>query len=91
MVISTTCLTGWEDRSRSSVSLIIYIVSFGIVCNFVVVEIRVCLGTSIVVVGTICIISCLVFLSFELTALILIVTWFFTRVASWSGLVRVLL
>ena len=76
MVISTTCLTGWKDRSRFSVSLIIYIVSFGIVCNFVVVGVRVCLCTSIVVVGTICIISRLVFLSFELTALILIVTWF---------------
>ena len=36
-------------------SRIIYIVSFGIVCNFVVVVVglRVCLGTSIVVVGTI--------------------------------------
>ena len=77
MVISTTCLTGWENRSRSSVSLIIFIVSFGIVYNFVVVGVRVCLGTSIVVIGTICIISCLVFLSLELMALFLIVTWFF--------------
>ena len=75
VVSSTTCLTGWEDRSWSSVSLIIYIVSFGIVCNFVV-GVRFRLGTSIVVIGTICIISCLVFLSFELTALSLIVTWF---------------
>ena len=90
VVNSTTCLTGWEDKSRSSVSLIIYIVSFGIVRNFVV-GVRVCLGTSIVVVGTVCIISRLVFLWFELTALILIVTWFFTMVARWSGLVRVLL
>ena len=90
MVSSATCLTGWEYRSRFSVSLIIYIVSFGFVCNFVV-GVRVCLGVSIVVVGTICIISRLVFLSFELTALILIVTWFFTMVARWLGLVRVLL
>ena len=71
MISSTTCLTGWKDRSRSSVPLIIYIASFSIVCNFVVVGVRICLGASIVVVGTICIISRLVFLSFELTALIL--------------------
>ena len=51
VVSSTTCLTGWEDRFWSSVSLIIYIVSFGIVCNFVV-GVRVRLGTSIVVTGT---------------------------------------
>ena len=93
VVISTTSLTGWEDKFWSSVSLIIYVVSFGIVCNFVVVVVgvRVCLGTSIVVVGTIRVISRLVFLSFELTALVLIVTWFLTMVARWSGLVRVLL
>ena len=89
VVICTTCLTGWKDRPRTSVFLKIYIVSFRIVCNFVIVGVRGCLGTSIVVVGTICIISCLVFLSFELTTLILIVTWFFTMVARWSGLVRV--
>ena len=70
MVRSATCLTGWEDRSGSSVSLNIDIVAFGIVCNFVVVGVRVCLGTSIVVGGTVCNISRLVFLSFELTALI---------------------
>ena len=62
MVVSTTCLTGWKDRSRFFVSVTIYIVSFGIVCNFVVVGFRVCLGASIVVVVTICVISCLVFL-----------------------------
>ena len=90
VVVSTTCLTGWKDRSKSYVSFIIYIVSFGIVCNFVV-GVRVCLGTTIVVVGTFCIISRLVFLSFELTALVLIVTWFFAMVARWSGLARVLL
>ena len=91
VVSSTTCLTGWENKSRSSVSLIIYIACFDIVFNFVVVGVRVCLGTSIVVVGTICIISRLVFLSFELSALILIVTRFFTMVARWSGFIRVLL
>ena len=90
VVISTTCVTGWKDGFRSSVSLIIYIVCFGIVCNFVV-GITVCLGTSIVVVGTIYLISRLVFLSFELTALVLIVTWFFTMVACWFVLIRILL
>ena len=79
-----------EYRSRSSVSLIIYIVCFGIVCNFVV-GARVRLGTTIVIVGTIRIIPGLVSLSFELTALILILTWFFTMVARWFGLVGVLL
>ena len=76
LVSSTTCLTGWEERFWSSVSLILYIVSFGIVCNFVV-GVRIRLGSSIVVTGTICKNSCLFFLSFELTALSLIVTWFF--------------
>ena len=90
MVSSTTCLTGWENRSRSSVSLIIYIVSFGIVCNFVV-GVGVCLGTAIVIVGTICVFPGLVFLSFELMTLILIVTWIFTMVALWFVLIRVLL
>ena len=91
VVCSATCLTGRKDRSRFSVSLIICIVAFGIVCNFVIVGVRVCLGTSIVVGGTICIISRLVFLSFELTALISIVTWLFAMVARWFGLSRVLL
>ena len=61
----------------SSVSLIFYIVSFGIGCNFVVIGVRVCLSASIVVVGTFCVISGLFFLSFQLTTLVLIVTWFF--------------
>ena len=89
MVVSTTCLTGWEDRSRPSVSLIVYIVCFGIEYSFV--GVRVCLGTTIVIAGAIRIISGLVLFSFELTALILIVTWFFTMVARWFGFVRVLL
>ena len=72
---STTGLTGWEDRSRSSVFLIIYIVRLGTVWIFIV-GVWVCFGTTIVIVGTIRIISGLVFFSFELTALILIVTCF---------------
>ena len=72
----TTCFAGWEDRSRSPVSLIVYIVCPGIVWNFGF-GVRFCLGTIIVIVGTIRFISGLVFFSFELTALILIVIWFF--------------
>ena len=90
VVSSTTGLTRCEHRSRSSVSLIICIVRFGIVRNFAV-GVRVCLGTTIVVVGTIRFISGWVFFSFELTALNLIATWFFAMVAHWFGLFRVLL
>ena len=93
VVCLATCLTGWEDRSRFSVSLIICIVR--LVCDwYFMVGVGVCLGTTIVVFvicGTICIVLGLVFLSFELTALISIVTWFFAMVASWFGLFGVLL
>ena len=60
-------------------------------CLRLVVGVRVWLGTTIVIVGTIRIISGLVFFSLELTALILIVAWFFTMVACWFGLVGVFL
>ena len=53
MVSCTTYLAGLEDRSRSSVSLIFCICRSGIVCNSVV-GASVCLGTTIVIVGTIC-------------------------------------
>ena len=80
------------ERQVSIFCLFDYIYCFLWYClQLFFVGVKVCLGTSIVVVGTICIISRLVFLSFELTALILIVTWFFTMVARWSGPVRVLL
>ena len=58
------------------------------------VGVRTCLGTTIVIFvicSNICIILDLVFLSFELTALISIVTWLFAMVACWFGLFRVLL
>ena len=93
VVSSTTGLTGWEDRSRSCVSLIICIVRVGIVWSFIV-GVGVCLSTTIVIVGifgTIRVISGLVFFSFQLTALILIVTWLFAMLASWSGPFRGLL
>ena len=93
VVCSAACLTGWKERSRFSVSLIICIVR--LVCDWCfVVGVRVCLGTTIVVFvicSTICIVLDLVFLSFELTVLISIVTWLFAMVACWSGLFRVLL
>ena len=93
VVCSATCLTGWEYRSRFSVSLIICIVR--LVCDWCfVVGVRVCLGITIVVFvscSTICIVLDLVFFLFELTALILIVTWLFAMLACWFGLFRVLL
>ena len=63
MVSSTSGLTGWEDRSRSSVSLIICIVRIGFVWNFSVRK-RVRLSTTVViflVFGTIRVISDSVF------------------------------
>ena len=93
VVSSTTGLTGWVDRSRSSVSPFVCIVRFVIAWNFIV-GVGVCLGATIVVVvisGTIRVILDLVFFSFELTTLSLIVTWFFAMVASCFGLFRVLL
>ena len=93
VVCSATCLTGWKDRSRSSVSLIICIVR--LVCDWCfMVGVRVCLGTAIavfVICSTICVVLDLVFLSFELTALISILTWLFAMVACWFGFFRVLL
>ena len=93
VVSYTTGLTRWSDRSGASVSLIIYIVRVGIVWNFIV-AFAVCLSTTIVfaiIFGTILVISDLVFFSFELKALIPIVTWLFEMVAGWFGLFRVLL
>ena len=73
IVSFTTGLSGWIFRSRSSIFLIICIVCVGIV------GLRVCLTITIinvVIVSTIRVISGWVFFSFELTALIPIVTWF---------------
>ena len=93
MVSFTTRLTGWVDRSRSSVFLIICIACDGIVGNFSV-GVRVSLTTTIIVVvivGTIVVISGSVFFSFVLTALIPMVAWLFAMVASWLGFFGVLL
>ena len=93
MASFTTGLTGWLNKSRSSVFLIICTVCVGIVGNFNV-GVRVCLTTTIIVVqivGPIGVISGLVYFSFEWTALIPIVTWLLAMVASWFGLFGVLL
>ena len=93
MVSSTTAFTGWVDRPRSSVSLILFIVGAGLVRNLIV-GVRVCLTTIIiiiVIVSTIPVVSGLVFFSFELTALISKETWLFAVLASWFGFFWVLL
>ena len=91
MVSFTTGLTGWVDKSRSSDFLILCNVCVSIVGNFIV-GVRVCLTTIIIIIiiivfiSTIPVISGLVFFSFELTALVLIMTWLSSVVASWFGL-----
>ena len=92
MVSFTRCLTGWVDRSRFSVFLIICIVCTAIVRSFIV-GVWVCLTTIVIVVtaGTIRIILALLFLAFELAALVSVVTWLFAVVASWFGFFWVLL
>ena len=74
--------------------LFICFVCVGIVEDLVV-RVRVCLTTFIAVVvvvvvvvvfaGTIQVVLGSVFVSFECTAMILIVTWFFAKVTSWFG------
>ena len=93
MVSFTTGLTMSVDSSKFSVSLIFCVVRFGIVGTLIVL-VGACLTTVInfvVIVGTICFLLVLVFLSFELTALVSIVTWFFAVVASWFDFSWVLL
>ena len=88
----TTGLIGWVDRSRSSLSSNVCVFSVGIVRNFIV-GVDVCLTTIIfvVIVSTIRFVLGLVFLSFELTALVSILAWLFAVVASWFGFFWVLL
>ena len=83
VVSFTTGLAGLVDRSGFSVFLIICIVCVGIAGIFIV-GVGVGLTTIIVViVGTIRVISGLVSFSFELTALVLLMTWVFAVVTSW--------
>ena len=92
VVSVTNCLTGWVDRSRSSL-LNICIACVGIVGNFIV-RVRVCNSSSIVfvaIVGSIRFILGWVFSSFKLAGLVPIVTCLFAKAASWFGLLRVLL
>ena len=76
VVSFTTGPTGWVDKFQSSVFLINCIACVGIVGNFIV-GVRVCSTSTIIVVvivGTVGVISGLVFFSVEFTALIPIVT-----------------
>ena len=87
MVRFTLGLTGWVDRCSFSAIPVIRIVCVGIVRNPSA-GVRVCLPTVIVFVaiaGTIRVVLGLVFFSFELTALVSVVTWLFAVVASWFG------
>ena len=79
LVSLTTGFTGWVDRSRFSVISVIRIVWVDIVGNLIV-GVRVYLTSVIVVVviaGTIPVVFGLVFLSFGLTSLVSVVSWFF--------------
>ena len=91
LVCSTTGLTGWIDRSRSSVFLIFRFVRTGIVRRLIVVGVRVRLTTTTVFISTIHVISGLIIFSSELAALVSIVTWLSTIVAMWFGLLGALL
>ena len=87
MVTFTTGLTGWVGRSWFSAISLVCFVCVGIVGN-VIFRAKVCLITVIVVVtitGNICVVLVLVVLSFELTALVSVVTWFLAVVSSWFG------
>ena len=93
MASFTTGLTGWVDRSRSSVFLISFIGCVGIFGKLIF-GVRVCLTITIIIVaivGTAGVLPGLLFFSLELTVLVPIVTWFFAMVANWFGLFRVLL
>ena len=75
VVISTTNLTGWADKSRSSFFFNIRIVCVGIIGNFIFGNTVRLTAINIVVVGTIRVIPGSVFFSVELKALVSIVTW----------------
>ena len=83
IVSLTTDLTWWLGRSRFSLFLIVCFDCVGINGNLVV-GVRICLTIAIVVVnnGIIFAVLGLVLLSFELPALVSILTWFFAVVAS---------
>ena len=88
----TTGPTEWVERSRFLVFLVVCFHRIGVVRKFFV-GVRVCMTIFFVVVtdGTTGVVLDLVFLLFELTALVSIVTWFFEAVASWFGFVWVFL
>ena len=84
MVSFAIILTSWVDMSRFSVFLLICTVCVGVVGNLIV-GVRKCLTTVIVVVvvGSNRVVLLLVFLWFQLTALVSMVTWRFAMVACW--------
>ena len=89
---TTGGFTSWVYRSGFPVFLIVCFDCIGIVKDFII-GVRACLTTLFVVVfaGKIRVALGLVFFSFELTALVSIVTRFFAVVASWFGSFWVLL
>ena len=92
LVIFTTGLLGWVDRSKFSAFLTFSVDCIGIVGNLVV-AVGNCLNTVnvVVVANFFRVFLGMVFLPFELTSLVLLVTWFFLVVASLFGFSWVLL
>ena len=86
----TTGLTRWVDGSWFSVISVVCVFGVSII-GILFVGVRVCLTTVIVYVFTItiCVVFSLVLLSFELTELIWLVTWFFAVVTCRLGFLRV--
>ena len=82
----TIGLTGWVHMSWFSVPSVICIVCLGFV-GFFFVGVKICKTTVIVVVfaGIIRVVLGLVFLFFEFTALVSVVTWLIAVVTIWFG------
>ena len=91
MVSFTAGLTRWVNRPMSSAFLIILIVCISNVVIFFGVSVFLTTIIVVVVFSTIGVISAWEFFPFHLTALVSIVIWLFAMVASWFGLLWVLL
>ena len=92
MVVFLTSLTRWFDCPWLFVISVVCLVCIGFVGRFFI-GVRVCLTTVFVngVARTVCLIFVWVFLSFQLTALILAVTWLFQAGTCWFGFSWILL
>ena len=77
MVRFATGLKGWVDSSRFSVNSDVCIVIIANTNVIFVVAVRVGLATAIILAGSVFFAFVLVFLFFDLTALVSIVAWFF--------------